>query len=206
MSRRTDLQPAEDGSVDYRRLLNQLTLKAYRFMGLANLAGVEPVLAEHGASPEDFAIAALGKMLTQQLNFSGPPDKLFAFLSKVMTRDILDALKKRGVKAGRQGKTVPIDDGAFEAPDPRITSEGLWNIRDLLREDAFKQKLQECIQDDAGLQEFVYAVSEWDEGGVPAPREIADIIGVSVTEIQNRKRKLARRLIKQGVQLPHIRR
>jgi len=195
------LQPGDEAGIDCRRLLNQLTLRAYRFLGLAVAAGDEPVLGELGASPEDFAISALGKWLTRQLEFSGAPDKLLAFLSKVMTRDILDALKKRGAKASRQGKTVPIDDRKFDTPDPRTTKESLWDIRALMREEAFMQKLQVCTSDDVGLRDFVYVVREWEGIGVPAPREIADVLGVSVTEVQNRKRKLARRLIKQGVPL-----
>jgi hypothetical protein len=53
--------------------------------------------------------------------------------------------------------------------------------------------LRECTADDTDLQDFVYAVTEWEGEGVPAPREIADLLGVPTDEIQNRKRKLARR-------------
>ena len=78
---------------DYRRLLKMLTLRAHRFMGFASVAGTEPVLGEFGLSPEDFAITVLGKWLTGQLQFAGEPERLGAFLAKVMTRDILDVLK-----------------------------------------------------------------------------------------------------------------
>jgi DNA-directed RNA polymerase specialized sigma24 family protein len=186
---------------DYRRLLKRLTLRAHRFLGFASIAGTEPVLGELGASPEDFAIAALGKWLTGQLRFSGEPDRALAFLAKVMTRDILDALKKRGVKLSRKGKTIPIDDLVAE-PGTRSPGAGLWDIRNLIREEAFMKALEECTRDDADLQGFVYSVSEWEGDGVPAPREIADLLGVSTKEVQNRKRKLARRLMKQGIQLP----
>jgi DNA-directed RNA polymerase specialized sigma24 family protein len=199
--RRVDVRAVEITNGDYRRLLRILTIRAHRFLNFASVAGTEPVLGESGASPEDFAIAALGKWLTGQLRFSGEPGRLPAFLMKVMTRDILDALKKRGVKLSRKGKTVPIDD-LVEGPGSKSPREGLWDIRNLIREEAFMKLLRECTADDTDLQDFVYAVTEWEGEGGPAPREIADLLGVSTDEIQNRKRKLARRLIKQGVQLP----
>ena len=118
-----------------------------------------------------------------------------------MTRDILDVLKKRGVKLSRGGRTVTIDS---YVEDPKPTRAGLWDIRSLIREDGFMKALEVCTRDDTALQDFVFAVNEWEGDGIPAPREIADLLGVSVKEVQNRKRKLARRLIKEGVQLPTV--
>lgn len=184
---------------DYRRLLKMLTLRAYRFLGMAHVAGTDPVLGESGQSPEDFAIAALGKWLTKQLKYDGPTEKILPFLSSVMFHDMLDALKKRGVKAARTGTTVSIS-SLTEAAQPASSHENVWDIRRLLRDDAFRHALQQSTQGDSELQDFVYAVTEWDGDAEPAPREIAEFLGIHVKEVQNRKRKLARRLTKQGVQ------
>ena len=187
---------------EYRRLLKMLTLRAYRFLGFATAAGTDPVLGELGLSPEDFAVAVLGKWLVGQLRFFGDRERLPAFLTKVMTRDILEMLRKRGVKLSRSGKTVSLDEVILLDPGTQSSPESLWDIRKLVREERFMAALRECTADDSDLQEFVYAVSEWDSDGVPAPREIADLLGVPTIEVQNRKRKLARRLVKHGVQLP----
>lgn len=187
---------------EYRRLLKILTLRAFRFLGFATAAGTEPVLGELGLSPEDFAVAVLGKWLIGQLRFSGDRERLPAFLTKVMTRDILEVLRKRGVKLSRSGKTVSLDEVIPPDPSTQSHPDSLWDIRKLVREEQFVTVLRECTADDPNLQGFVYAVSEWDGEGVPAPREIADLLGVPTTEVQNRKRKLARRLVKHGVQLP----
>ena len=200
------MQLGEDAAIDHKRLIRLLTLRAYRFLGLSVVAGNEPVLGEHGASPEDFAVAAWGKWLSGQIKFSGERERLFPFLSKVMTRDILDALKKRGVKLSKKGKTDPVGEMIFELPDVKTNLETIWDIRAMMRNERFMAQVQECIRDDAALKDFVYTVTEWEGVGVPAPREIADYLGVSATEIQNRKRKLARRLVKHGFQIASIRR
>lgn len=200
------MQLVQDAAIDHNRLLRQLTLRAYRFLGLGFVAGKEPVLGELGASPEDFAVAAWGKWLSGQTKFSGDPERLFPFLSKVMTRDILDALKKPGVKLSRQGKTAPVDEMILETPDIKTNRDSIWDIRAMMRDERFMAQVQDCIRDDAALKDFVYTVTEWEGVGVPAPREIAEYLGVSTTEVQNRKRKLARRLVKHGFQIPSVRR
>src|ERR1700676_1278962 len=96
--RRCGVPAAEVSNEGYLRLLKILTLRAYRFFGFASVAGTEPVLGELGISPEDFAVCVLGKWFTGHLRFTGDDKLLPAFLTKVMTRDMLDALKKRGVK------------------------------------------------------------------------------------------------------------
>ena len=123
-----------------------------------------------------------------------------------MTRDILDALKKPGVKLSRQGKTAPVDEMILETPDIKTNRDSIWDIRAMMRDERFMAQVQDCIRDDAALKDFVYTVTEWEGVGVPAPREIAEYLGVSTTEVQNRKRKLARRLVKHGFQIPSVRR
>jgi len=191
----------EIADIDFRRLLRILTLRAYRFLSFVSVAGAEPVLGESGASPEDFAIAVLGKWLTGNLRFEGELERVPAFLCTVMTRDILDELKKRGVKLSRQGKGVSLD-MLQEDPTSPAPAQNIWDIRNLVREETFLAVLRDCIKDDPGLQDFIYVVTEWEGDAVPAPREIAQTLNISVTEVQNRKRKLARRLLVRGVQLP----
>ncbi len=190
----------EFDETNFRTLLRRLTLKASRMLSLYTTARFEPVIGEHGSSPEDFAIAVLGKWLVGDILFNGPPEERYAFLSVVLVHDILDVLKKRNVKASRSGKTIPVET-LVEDPLHGSTIEKLSDIRQLVRDEAFRRMVESHVRDDKALQELVYAIFEWDGDGVPAPREIAALLGVSVPETQNRRRKLARRLTKAGLKI-----
>ncbi len=79
----------------------------------------------------------------------------------------------------------------------RAQSETLFELRSLMRDDAFREALRECTADDDALQDYVLAIETF-EDTIPAARDIASLLGVPETEIYNSRRKLARRLGKHG--------
>lgn len=83
--------------------------------------------------------------------------------------------------------------------DPSLQSkaENLFDIRSLLRDDAFRKALDQCTADDKDLKDYVDAI-EMFEDGIPAAGDIASLLDVPVTDIYNRRKKLARRLGKHG--------
>gem|GEM_PF-2266398 len=180
---------------EYRRLLKMLTVRACRALKIAAAKGGEWILAA-GKSPVDYAAETLILWGTNKLPFTGPPEKLDAYLTKVMTNAIISSLRKKEVKANRGGKMVPPD----ELPnDPSLQSkpENLFDIRSLLRDAAFRKALDQCTTDDKTLKEYIDAIEIF-EDGIPTPEEIASLMGVPVTTVYEYRRKLARRLGKHG--------
>ena len=181
---------------EYRRLLKILTARACRVLNVATSYGEDWLLPESGKSPADFAAETLIRWGTDQLRFSGPPEALPGFLMKVMTNAIISTLRKPAVKTGRGGMMTSADE-LTEDTSPQSKPESLFDIRSLLRDDAFRAALNQCIADDKELKEYVDAIEILDDG-IPAARDIASLLDVPVTDIYNRRKKLARRLGKHG--------
>jgi DNA-directed RNA polymerase specialized sigma24 family protein len=180
---------------EYRRLIKMLTVRACRVLKIAAAKGEDWILAA-GKSPADYAAETLILWGTNKLPFTGSPEKLDAYLTKVMTNAIISSLRKKEVKASRAGKIVPPD----ELPDDlslQSKPENLFDIRSLLRDAAFRKSLDQCAADDKALQEYIDAIEIF-EDGIPTPEEIASLMGVPVTKVYEYRRKLARRLGKHG--------
>lgn len=180
---------------EYRRLVKILTVRACRALKLAASKGEDWILTE-GKSPADYAAETLVLWSTNNLQFTGAPDKLMPFLTKVTTNAIISALRKKEWKASRSGKILPTDELAGEV-SLQSKPENLFDIRSLLRDDAFRKALNECTADDEELKEYVLAIETF-EDFIPAAEDIASLLGVSVKQIYERRRKLARRLGKHG--------
>lgn len=181
---------------EYRRLYRILIVRACRALRVAAWKGEDRVLEGSGKSPADYVAETLILWGTDQLPFTGTPEALVAYLTKVMTNKIVSTLRKREVEAGRSGKTAAADE-LLEDASPRPKPESLFDLRSLLRDTAFRAALDQCITDDEDLKEYVLAIETF-EDTVPAARDIASLLGVPETEIYNRRRKLARRLEKHG--------
>ena len=113
-----------------------------------------------------------------------------------MTNAIISTLRKKEVSTSRNGKTTVADE-LIEDPSAKRKPESLFDLRSLLRDDAFREALGQCIEDDEALKEYILAIETF-EDTIPAAREIASLLGVPETEIYNRRRKLVRRLGKHG--------
>jgi DNA-directed RNA polymerase specialized sigma24 family protein len=181
---------------EYRRLLKMLTLRACRVFRVAVSKGEDWVLAESGKSPADYAAETLIRWSTSQLSFTGTPEALEAFLTKVTTNAIITTLRKREVKTSRSGKTA-LADPSIDDPALQERPENLFDIRSLLRDAAFRKALDQCIADDEKLKEYILAIETF-EDIIPKSRDIASLLGVAVEDIYDRRRKLVRRLGGQG--------
>jgi DNA-directed RNA polymerase specialized sigma24 family protein len=181
---------------EYRRLLKVLTVRACRVFGVAASKGEDWVLAESGKSPADYAAETLIRWGTNQLEFTGSPEAVPAFLMKVMTNKIISTLRKREVKASRSGKTTLADELTGDA-SLQSKPESLFDIRSLLRDAAFRKALDVCTAGDEELKDYVLAIETF-EDVIPTAQDIASLLGVPVKQIYERRRKLARRLGKHG--------
>ena len=100
-----------------------------------------------------------------------------AFLTKVMTNAIISTLRKKEVKTSRSGKTI-AGRRTHRRPLSSIEAGEPLRLRSLLRDDAFREALDQCTADDETLKEYVVAI-EMFEDSIPAARDIAVAAGSS---------------------------
>ncbi|MGC2161527.1 MAG: hypothetical protein WA634_06455 [Silvibacterium sp.] len=185
-------------AIDYNRLFQRLVIHACFFMKIfrdhADLIVVDGV----GKSPTDFAADTLILFLDEKVSCDGDEDAVLACLKRVMEHDILDARRSAAAKTTK--KVSPV---SGEINDDGETLEGLDDYPsrdavDLSGEGAeFKGRLYELIeQTDPELYELVYAIFE--ENAL-TPRAIAEVIGTTPADVQNRKKRLRTFLAKHNI-------
>jgi len=176
-------------SVDYNRLLGRLVVRACIFMKISSYAADSFVVEGVGKSAADFAMDTLILYLNEQLPCSGDEGALFACLSLVMERDILDA--RRSSTAKTTTKVAPLSGSTSEDGERQIGLDDFAH-RDVI--DGFveaaeiKAHFYELLEKpEPELYEIVYAVFE--ENAL-TPRDIARVIGTTPADVQNRKKRL----------------
>jgi DNA-directed RNA polymerase specialized sigma24 family protein len=142
-----------------------------------------------GKSPEDFAVDVITLYLTEKLEFSGDEKALLAFLTRVMGRDILDELRSsaRKTTAKIPALTGEAEDEKAATGQPEYCDTG-FSVEILVEGDLLKERLYALLEKtEPKLHELVYAIFEFN---ALTPRDIADVIGTTASEIQNRKKRL----------------
>jgi hypothetical protein len=168
----------QDPVIDYDRLLARLADRACDVLNVARFVAQDFVVDGLGKSPIDFSVDVFTLYLTGGLRFTGDEEALYHFLAEVMVHDILDQMRS---SARTTTKKVPHLSGDVD------DSGRLYA--------ALKPTEPE-------LSELVEAIFELD---VLTPREIADVIGTTPSEIQNRKKRLKTFLAKHPVVAPQKR-
>jgi DNA-directed RNA polymerase specialized sigma24 family protein len=176
--------------VDYEQLIGRLTQHACHVLGVVCAVAPTYVVDGLGKSPEDFALDVVNLYVTDKLKFSGDQEALFPFLAKVMGRDILDGLRS---SARRTTTKVPALAAAGK-DDESLGSSALENrdsgfcLDDLMEGGLLKERLYALLEKtEPKLYEVVYAIFEFN---ALTTREIADVIGTTRPEIENRKKRL----------------
>ncbi len=159
-------------------------------LGVVRFSAPIHVVDGLGKSPEDFAFDVLNLYLTEQLDFPGDDeDGLFRFLAEVMGNDIIDAMRSSAQKT-----TTKVPHLSRDGLDDPKAPKGLddidsgFSVDELVEGNLLKERLYALLEKpEPELYEFVYAVFEF---GALTPREIADLVGTTPSEIQNRKKRL----------------
>jgi DNA-directed RNA polymerase specialized sigma24 family protein len=182
--------PEEGGGViNYERLVGRLTERACRILGVVRSVAATYVVDGLGKSPVDFALDVLKLYLTEKLLFSGDEEALFAFLAEVMGHDILDQLRSFARKT-----TIKVSPLSGHSEDGEVVTTGLddfdsgFSVEELVQGELLKERLYAMLEhSEPELYEMVFAIIEFN---ALTPREIADIVGTTPAEIQNRKKRL----------------
>ncbi len=186
-------QKARFTAAELEEALKKLTARAINLFASTGLLGVDTLLKGTGKSPEDLAMDTLTMLLSGELNYHRSKGKLDAFLSRVMDRDFIDLLRSKA-----QATVLSSDPGidgenrAGETTQSRIDKPS--NELDPFNTAAaaeFIEQLSNLVRGDAQLEEFAYAVLEL---GATRPQDIAGLLKTDSTDVQNRKKRMRRRL------------
>lgn len=194
----------QDPVIDYDRLLARLAERACDVLNVARFVAQDFVVDGLGKSPIDFSVDVFTLYLTGTLRFTGDEEALFHFLAEVMVHDILDQMRS---SARKTTKKMPHLSG--DVDDNGTLQKGLddfdsgFSVHQLVEGDLFKDRLYAALKPtEPELCELVEAIFELD---ALTPREIADVIGTTPSEIQNRKKRLKTFLAKQPFAAPQKR-
>lgn len=189
--------------IDPLELLQRLTLHAYLVFGCFPEAHFEPVLAAHGESPEDLAMEVIQKLLDPddptvawnpnrgQLTLGG----LLRYLEQVLLNDFIDRKRSKRFECHAELPPVELQDGTG------LTLEGLTKHLDTPEAIAIRphqhERIIERFREEPELQD-VLGVQLDPDGWYNAytNEELATLLGTSVADIENRKKRILRRLMK----------
>jgi DNA-directed RNA polymerase specialized sigma24 family protein len=179
---------------DFRSLIRRLTAFALRLFAEHGLRGAGAVLPGLGVSAEDLAGKVLVEYCEGRIKHHASKGLLITLLCTAIRNDFYDALDRAPHKRER-------------VPDPHA-DDGNENskLKDLneyadpcelepfvaVDEQSYQEYVLRCLEDEPELKEVCEAVFFLD---AEKPSDIANALGISVSEVHNRRKKLRRRLI-----------
>ena len=192
-------------NIDPVDLVAKLTLYAYALFGCFPNPEFEPVMQFHGTSPEDLAVETFTRFLDPACPSvswksdygSITPEALFGFLKRVLLNDFIDMKRKamykksvymplQGEVDGQGNREMGLDDFVAAIDSPEIT--------------AIKQERQEQLlasfENEPDLKEMLTVQLDPDGFQAYTNQEMAALVGSTVPEIENRKKRLMNRLLK----------
>lgn len=179
--------------IDFGELAVRLASYGLRTFAEFGLGGQSATVPGVGLSVEDFVWNVLSEFAEGALSYEADRGELFSLLAKALRNDIIDALRKAAhfreearSPLPRESKSENELPALDELPTPGT------NIDTVLAEDSYRKRLLAAFAEEPELAEIVRAVLELD---LTKPREIAEVLGISVSDYQNRKKRLRRRLI-----------
>ena len=182
---------------DFGELAVRLASYGLRTFAEFGLGGQDATVAGIGLSIEDFVWNVLSEYAEGAVTYEADRGALFSLLARALRNDIIDALRKAAhsreeARAPLPGERNPESEPASldEMPTPGV------DLNVVLDEDRYRERLLAAFADEPELAEVVKTVLDFN---LSKPREIAEALGISVGEYQNRKKRLRRRLIEYNI-------
>ena len=165
------------------------------------LGGKDTVVPGTGLSIEDFVGKVLLEYAVGKIKHHKSRGALITLLCTAMRNDIIDALRRKSHESEESRSSISVDEDAEGKDHEKPALDDYPQLIALdpvsaVEENEYRAHVRSVVDDDPALTEVVEAVLDLD---LYKPEEIADAIGTSAAEIQNRKKKLRRRLQKQGL-------
>jgi len=184
---------AEQQNVDLGELALRLAAFARRTFADFGLPSPDATVSGVGLSVEDFAWAVLEEYVEGRLEHEASRGDLFSLLATAMRNDIIDSLRKAAHVHEETRSSLPREADSIGGP-PSLDElpTAAIDVAALLDEENYRKRLWASLAGEPELAEVVRAILDLN---LTRPREIAAALGVSVTEVQNRKKRLRRRFI-----------
>ena len=186
---------------DFKQLTKRLT--AYGTVVFAEFCagGKDRVIPGTGLSVEDFVGKVLLEYTVGKIKHHKSRGSLTTVLAKAMRNDIIDALRKKSHEREETRSSISVNEDS-ELQDhekPALDDYPQPSAPDpvsMLDEGEYRDRVRSAFEDEPALKEVVEAVLDLD---LYKPEEIADAIGTDAADIQNRKKRLRRRLREKGL-------
>jgi DNA-directed RNA polymerase specialized sigma24 family protein len=188
--RRVLVQTLESG--DFRELAVRLAGWGVRVFAEFGLGGADRTVAGVGLSVEDFVSLVLSEYVEGKLQYEASRGTLFSLLSRALRNDVIDALRKAPhAREEARARTASERDSEVDPPSLDEFPATATDIHDSLDEARYRYACGRPL-DEPELAEVLRAVLDLN---LSKPQDIAEALGISTTECQNRKMRLRRRLV-----------
>ena len=179
--------------IDFGELSVRLAGYGLRIFAEFGLGGPSATVAGVGLSVEDFVWNVLSAYAEGSLVYEAARGDLFSLLARALRNDIIDSLRRAAHSREEARSPLPPENASENQPPAldELPSESA-GIDSLLAEESVRERLLETFQDEPELADVVRTVLDLN---LSKPREIAQALGIPVSELQNRKKRLRRRLI-----------
>jgi DNA-directed RNA polymerase specialized sigma24 family protein len=184
---------AEQQTVDLGELALRLTAFARRTFADFGLRGPDTAVPGVGLSIEDFAWKVLEEYVEGKLEHEASRGHLFTLLATALRNDIIDSLRKAAHVHEENRSSLPRGpDSASDPPSLDEMPSSTIDVPALLDEKNFRNRVWASLDGEPELAEVVRAILDLN---LYKPRDIAIALGITATEVQNRKKRLRRRFI-----------
>jgi hypothetical protein len=187
-------------SPDFRVLSVQLAAYALRIFADYGLFRDDLVIAGTGFSMQDFVAKTLGEYATGRIKHHSSKGELISLLGTALKRDVHDTLLRKHshlheeardfTSAGLDGPEDVSTKTLSEFANPGPIADQLFD------EHEYRARIFASLVDEPELKDVVEMVFEL---GLAKRGEQADFLGITGQELDNRKKRLRRRLVERGI-------
>jgi len=188
---------AEQQNVDLGELALRLTAFARRTFADFGLRGHDTAVAGVGLSIEDFAWNVLEEYVGGKLEHEASRGDLFSLLATALRNDIIDSLRRAAhLHEEIRSSLRRAHDSTGDPPSLDELPGTTIDVPALLDEENYRKRVWASLAGEHELAEVVRVILDLN---LHKPREIAAALGISATEVQNRKKRLRRRFIESNL-------
>ena len=184
---------AEQRNVDLGELALRLAAFARRTFADFGLPSHDATVSGVGLSMEDFVWAVLEEYVEGRLEHQASRGDLFSLLATAMRNDIIDSLRKAAHMHEEPRSTLPREPhSTIDRPSLDELPSAAVDVPAMLDEENYRERVWDSLAGEPELAKVVRAILDLN---LYKPREIAAALGISVTEVHNRKKRLRRRFM-----------